>query len=60
MDNNIDTCKHRSQNQENYVSRNCCQQVTKTAYKCLLLEVFPLNVDICNACKKYEKKEESK
>ena len=52
----IDTCKHRSEQMISYQHKTCCRTETRQGFKCLLLEVIPLNPEICQQCNKWEEK----
>ena len=52
----FDTCKHRSEKEEEYTHRTCCSTTQRFAYRCGKLNKIPLPAAKCVGCPHYEAK----
>jgi len=53
----FNTCKHRSETEENYTVRTCCQSKQEFGWVCRKIPIFGLTPHHCTNCPVYEKKE---
>ncbi len=53
----FNTCKHRSENPVEKITRSCCSSSTREeAYECVLRNIFKLTSETCASCNVYQKK----
>jgi hypothetical protein len=53
----FNTCAHRSNTEEQYTNKTCCQNETKIGWVCHKIPIKGLNPSHCRNCPVYQKRE---
>ena len=52
----FNTCTYRTTEEISIVRKSCCKTWEDKGYKCNLLDIFPLEANVCKACTSYKSK----